>query len=144
MWPRLHRAFRESTRRRRKLKPPTEAKSGRPGKPSSHWWYICEGAKTRKHQDPATKKMIVELRSTGAQTVVGPSMHPSGEQYDALEGEPSVVDAETLGAAVAALAEAVSRQRHGDAPAPERPASRRGVSHPAPAADAVVRRAADL
>ncbi len=93
--------------------PPTGAKSGRPGKPSSHWWYVCEGAKTRKHQDPATKKMIVELRSTGAQTVVGPSMHPSGEPYDPLEGEPAVVDVETLGAAVAALARAVTEQRHG-------------------------------
>ena len=93
--------------------PPTGATSGRPGKPSSHWWYVCEGAKTRKHQDPATKKMIVELRSTGAQTVVGPSMHPSGEPYDPLEGEPAVVDVETLGAAVAALASAVIEQRHG-------------------------------
>jgi hypothetical protein len=93
--------------------PPTSAKSGRPGKRSSHWWYVCKGAKTRKHQDPATKKMIVELRSTGAQTVVGPSMHPSGEPYDPLEGEPAVVDVEALGAAVAALANAVIEQRHG-------------------------------
>ncbi len=121
--------------------PPTGATSGRPGKPSSHWWYICEGAKTRKHQDPASKKMIVELRSTGAQTVVGPSMHPSGELYDPLEGEPAVVDAETLGAAVAALAEAVTRLRHGDAPPQERPASRRAVPRPAPAPDTVLRRA---
>jgi hypothetical protein len=121
--------------------PPTGAKSGRPGKPSSHWWYICEGAKTRKHQDPASKKMIVELRSTGAQTIVGPSMHPSGEPYDPLEGEPAVVDAETLGAAVAALAEAVKKQRHGDAHPPERPAPRPTASSPAPASDAVVRRA---
>lgn len=121
--------------------PPTGAKSGRPGKPSSHWWYICEGAKTRKHQDPASKKMIVELRSTGAQTVVGPSMHPSGEPYDPLEGEPAVIDAETLNAAVAALAEAVARQRHGDAPPPERPVPRPIASRPAPAPDAVLRRA---
>jgi hypothetical protein len=121
--------------------PPTGATSGRPGKPSSHWWYICEGAKTRKHQDPASKKMIVELRSTGAQTVVGPSMHPSGEPYDPLEGEPAVVDVETLGRAVAALAEAVTRQRHGDAPPQERPVSRHAVSRPVPAPDTVLRRA---
>ncbi len=120
--------------------PPTGAKSGRPGKPSSHWWYICEGAKTRKHQDPASKKMIVELRSTGAQTVVGPSMHPCGEPYDPLEGEPAVVDVETLGAAVAALARAVTEQRHGSKEAI--------VSQPRPlgndrflATDAVLRRA---
>ena len=73
-----------------KFLPPTGAMSGRPGKPASHWWYICEGIKTRKHQDPVSKKMIVELRSTGAQTVVGPSIHPSGEPYDPLDGEPAV------------------------------------------------------
>ena len=93
--------------------PPTGATSGRPGKPASHWWYVCEGIKTRKHQDPVTKKMIVELRSTGAQTVVGPSIHPSGEPYDPLDGEPAVVDAGELAAAVAALAEAVTEARHG-------------------------------
>lgn len=120
--------------------PPTGAKSGRPGKRASHWWYVCEGAKTRKHQDPASKKMIVELRSTGAQTVVGPSMHPSGEQYDALDGEPAVVDIGVLGAAVAALAEAVIERRGGRK---ERP---RSQSEPQrtptfPAEDAVLRRA---
>jgi len=120
--------------------PPTGSTSGRPGKPSSHWWYICEGSKTRKHQDPVSKKMIVELRSTGAQTVVGPSVHPSGESYDPLEGEPAVVGADTLGAAVAALAEAVRKQRHGDAP-PERAAAAPSASRPAPAPDAVLRRA---
>ncbi len=93
--------------------PPTGCMSGRPGKLASHWWYVCEGVKTRKHQDPVTKKMIVELRSTGAQTVIGPSIHPSGEAYDALEGEPAVVGADELSAAVAALAAAVAEQRHG-------------------------------
>ncbi|MFN7021951.1 MAG: DUF3987 domain-containing protein [Phycisphaerales bacterium] len=91
--------------------PPTGAKSGRPGKPASHWWYVCEGAKTRKHQDPVSKKMIVELRSTGAQTVVGPSIHPSGEPYDPVEGEPARIDHAELAAAVAALAEAVLERR---------------------------------
>jgi hypothetical protein len=96
-----------------KFLPPTGAMSGRPGKPASHWWYVCEGIKTRKHQDPVSNKMIVELRSTGAQTVVGPSIHPSGEPYDPLDGEPAVVDAGELAAAVAALAEAVTEARHG-------------------------------
>ena len=120
--------------------PPTGAKSGRPGKPSSHWWYICEGAKTRKHQDPASKKMIVELRSTGAQTVVGPSLHPSGELYDPLEGEPAVVDVETLGAAVAALANAVIEQRHGRKERPRSQPTALGT-RTFPADDAVLRRA---
>ncbi len=91
--------------------PATGAKSGRPGKPVSHWWYICEGAVTRKHQDPVTRKMIVELRSNGAQTVVGPGTHPSGEPYDPLEGEPTPIDHAELAAAVLALAEAVLKRR---------------------------------
>ena len=91
--------------------PATGAKSGRPGKPVSHWWYVCDGAVTRKHQDPVTRKMIVELRSTGAQTVVGPGTHPSGEPYDPLEGDPAAVDHAELAAAVVALAEAVLIRR---------------------------------
>jgi len=60
------------------------------------------------------REMIVELRSTGLQTVVGPSIHPSGEQYDILSGEPAVASAPMLTACVAALAEAVNKQRHGE------------------------------
>jgi hypothetical protein len=124
-----------------KFLPPTGATSGRPGKPASHWWYVCEGIKTRKHQDPVSKKMIVELRSTGAQTVVGPSIHPSGEPYDPLDGEPAVVDAGELDAAVAALADAVTEARHGRR---ERPCSQPvALGTPTFLADnAVVRRAA--
>jgi len=122
--------------------PPTGAMTGRPGKPASHWWYVCEGAKTRKHQDPVSKKMIVEFRSTGAQTVVGPSIHPSGEPYDPLDGEPAVTDAAELAACVAALAEAVIKARHGDPP-PARPTPtlERAPTTGPPSADAVLRRA---
>jgi len=124
-----------------KFLPPTGATSGRPGKPASHWWYVCEGIKTRKHQDPVSKKMIVELRSTGAQTVVGPSIHPSGEPYDPLDGEPAVVDAGELAAAGAALAEAVTEARHGRKEAiTSQPPSLR--SDRVSASDAVLRRAA--
>jgi hypothetical protein len=145
-----------------KFLPPTGATSGRPGKPASHWWYVCEGIKTRKHQDPVSKKMIVELRSTGAQTVVGPSIHPSGEPYDPLDGEPAVVDAEALAAAVAALAEAViAGRREGVGRAAGAESARKSTpihavetpsapesAHPrtmlagCPAGDALVRRAA--
>ncbi len=97
--------------------PPTPAKTGRHGAPESHWWYVVEGAITSaRHRDPVDKTVIVELRSTGLQTLVGPSIHPSGEPYDALEGEPTRVDAAHLAACVGALAEAAIRARHGDAP----------------------------
>lgn len=120
--------------------PPTGAKSGRPGKPDSHWWYVCEGAKTRQHRDRA-RKMIVELRSTGAQTVVGPSVHPSGERYDPLDGEPARIDAEGLGAAVAALARAVVALR-GGGPTPEPSTPPHRPARHVPSDDAVLRRAA--
>ncbi len=55
--------------------------------------------------------MIVELRSTGTQTVVGPSTHPDGDVYDALAGEPASVSAGVLAACVRALAEAVIEKR---------------------------------
>lgn len=98
--------------------PPTPAKSGRAGAPASHWWYIAEGAKTVQHRDPVTKQMIVELRSTGGQTVVGPSLHPTGQQYEVLTGEPAVVSAAMLTARVEALAKRVIELRHGEQPSP--------------------------
>ncbi len=95
--------------------PSTPAKTGRLSAPESHWWYIVAGAvSSARHRDPVDKSVIVELRSTGQQTLVGPSIHPSGELYDALEAEPARVDAAHLAACVAALSEAVVRARHGD------------------------------
>jgi len=121
--------------------PATGAVTGRLSRPGSHRWYVCERAATEKHKDPATGEMIVELRSTGAQTVVGPSVHPDGETYDPLEGEPAWADADELAASVALLAEAVVERRHGR--------KESTVSQPAPlvksrlpADDAVLRRAA--
>lgn len=66
--------------------PTTEMKSGRDGAPLSHWWFICQNLKTKKWVDPNKpegddRAMIIELRSTGGQTVVAPSVHPSGESY---------------------------------------------------------------
>ena len=117
--------------------PPTGAVTGRPSRPGSHRWYVCERAATVKHKDPASGAMVVELRSTGAQTVVGPSLHPDGEPYDPLEGEPAAVPAAMLAACVKALADAVVERRGGKPPAPARPEPRSP-----PSADLVDRRAA--
>lgn len=121
--------------------PPTGAKTGRPGAPASHWWYIAPGARTRRHADPVDRSAIVELRGAGAQTLVGPSVHPSGEPYDLLDGEPARVDAEELAARVARLAEAVVERRHGrkEAIASESPSIGKNRYPPD---DAVLRRAA--
>jgi len=60
--------------------PETKMISGRASKPKSHYFYTCEGAKTMKFVDPEDGSTIIEIRSTGAQTVVPPSIHPSGER----------------------------------------------------------------
>jgi len=59
--------------------PPTVT-SGREGSPRSHSWYQSPGSKTKKWQDIGSQ-MLLELRSTGCQTLVEPSIHPSGERY---------------------------------------------------------------
>lgn len=61
------------------LLPATERKHGRPGTGDSHYFYICEGADSEKWCD-VDGKVILEIRSTGGQTVIPPSIHPSGEQ----------------------------------------------------------------
>jgi len=49
---------------------------GRASKPKSHYLYYCSGYPTKKYQHNG---MILELRSTGLQTVLPPSMHPDTE-----------------------------------------------------------------
>lgn len=74
----------------RKLAPyllPATLMSGRNEVPESHYWYVCDPLPhTTKYQDPTLinsdqRAMIVELRSTGAQTIVYPSIHPTGDKY---------------------------------------------------------------
>lgn len=97
-----------------KFLPGTPSVTGRPGTPRAHRWYIAKDVKTTQYHDPQTKTMIVELRGTGAQTLVGPSIHPeSGEPYDMLDGEPTSVASSVLAACVKALADAVIEARYG-------------------------------
>jgi hypothetical protein len=102
--------------------PPTSARSGRPGKPNSHYWYIAEAGTLpglRKHLMPRVKDendrwkpgpVIVELRSTGGQTAIPPSVHPSGESYSWVSEPwggadgPAVVNGRRLAVQVATLA----------------------------------------
>jgi len=53
---------------------------GRQSRPETHYLYICKGAKTHKWRGPK-KETIVEIRSTGAQSVLPPSIHPDRERY---------------------------------------------------------------
>ncbi len=99
--------------------PPTGAVFGRASTPRAHRLYRLETPiPTTKFRDPATPKgdaraMLVELRSTVCQTLVPPSVHPSGEAITwAEEGEPAVVFDAEFQTAVARLAAAALLARH--------------------------------
>lgn len=62
--------------------PPTGMRHGRPSRPGSHFWYrVTDTLRSARFADP-DGAVVVEIRSTGAQTVVPPSMHPAGEPYE--------------------------------------------------------------
>jgi len=98
--------------------PATNMMSGRTSAPYSHFWYICsESIRTTKFLNPEAnddeRAMIVEFRSTGGQTVVAPSIHPSGEHYvwyGALD--PAISNANKLLNRVASLAACCLVSRH--------------------------------
>jgi len=106
--------------------PKTGLRHGRPGNRNSHYWYIAkknlqdgrytyEDAPTGKGKDKAKKKgaTLIEIRSTGHQTVVPPSVHPSGERLQWEEdGEPAVVDGKELIRRVELVAAAALLARH--------------------------------
>ena len=105
------------------LLPNTGMVHGRPGRPTSHYWYRCEHAKSSQFSDvpppldPSGKRgapvTLLEIRSTGGYTVVPPSVHPSGEAL-AWEGKggPMSITADTLIAAVRNVAIAALVARH--------------------------------
>lgn len=68
--------------------PPTPMVTGRPSRRRSHLWYQVDEdlPGNRKHKMP-DGAVSVELRSSGSQTVIPPSQHPSDEPY-LWEGEP--------------------------------------------------------
>jgi putative DNA primase/helicase len=89
--------------------PATGSVFGRASTPDSHWLYITN-IKTQQFVDPIRRKlkgqaarrsaMLVEIRSTGAQTVFPGSTHESGEVIDwSRDGLPSAVQAKTCDAA---------------------------------------------
>lgn len=108
-----------ATRLRHYFLPRTRARHGRATNPDSHYWYIAtEGTlpgtrrfKIPDPEDPSRTVVSVELRTTGAQTVVPPSIHPdTGEQYEWVgqpwggdEG-PALIDGKKLTVQVALLA----------------------------------------
>lgn len=87
---------------------PDSMESGREKSPRSHRWFICDPAPPSRRYS-VTKSMaarlmveagettLVELRSTGKQTVVAPSTHPvDGDRYLWHSGEICQIDREVL------------------------------------------------
>lgn len=100
--------------------PHTGAVFGRYQKPRSHYIYTVPGATTRKWQLPQ-HGMIVELRSTGCQTVAPGSIHPSGDEIVWYSQQPpaEVSEAELV-AQISALVDKI-REELGVPHEPPRP-----------------------
>ena len=97
------------------LLPATGRISGRHSRPRSHYWYVTDDPPqkaTEKFLD-LDQSDLLELRSTGGQTIVAPSTHQSGEKVEwYVTGTPAVVPIRELKAAVARLAAATILARH--------------------------------
>lgn len=97
--------------------PPTGLVHGRPSSPRSHPWYALDGpCKRLTWKDPLAgedRAMLLELRGDKSQTLLPPSIHPSGEVYQwDSDGEPARVDVDTLVLACNRLASASLLGRH--------------------------------
>lgn len=68
--------------------PPTPMIHGRPSRPRTHFWYIATDGlpATRRFKLP-DGEVLLEIRSTGGQTLIPPTMHPANEPYE-WAGEP--------------------------------------------------------
>jgi hypothetical protein len=89
--------------------PPTPAVFGRPGKPRSHRLYRATRPVAAKQHKCKSGGTLVELRSTGMQTVFPPSTHESGEliTWEVDGAEPAEIDPDELLDAVKRLADSV-------------------------------------
>jgi hypothetical protein len=84
--------------------PPTGFKSGRPGNPFSHDFFICTPMPEHKKFTDVDGTCLLELRSSG-QTVMPPSLYENGEQiiWHEANGTPATVTGDILSAAVREL-----------------------------------------
>jgi hypothetical protein len=108
----------------REFLPMTGATFGHGETPQTHQLYICGSPGRTRQWKSADGATILELRSTGVQTMFPPSIHPSGEPVEwATQGEPARVEWADLEAACAQLAAAVKQAQGEPAedPAPSPP-----------------------
>ena len=95
------------------LLPTTGSVFGRASKPDSHRYYRCDPPPDTKQFKAPDGSMVVELRSTGTQTVIPPSVHECGEPIAySQNGVPGVVDGAVLPVAVGKVAAGALLARH--------------------------------
>lgn len=89
--------------------PGTMAVFGRKGKPRSHYLYRVDSSLPTEKFCDEDQSTIVEIRSTGAQTVFPPSIHPTGEliEWNSSQFQITTVSSTELRKAVKCLAAAV-------------------------------------
>jgi hypothetical protein len=86
---------------------------GRKSKPASHRWYVAEPIPATLQLADVDGSMLVELRSTGGQTVIPPSIHPGGEEFFWKKaGEPRRINGDSLRSDVLHLAGCALLSRH--------------------------------
>jgi hypothetical protein len=86
---------------------------GRASKPRSHRFFVCDPVHPPLKCSAPDGTTLIELRSTGQQTVTPPSIHPSGELYEfSADDEPARVDAQDLARRVRLVAAAALLARH--------------------------------
>lgn len=91
---------------------PPSSTFGRASKPESHWLYVCEGIRTTHFKD-VDGSMLVEIRSTGSQTVFPGSVHESGEPIEwAIQSHPVTLSADDLRSHAGRLAAAALLVSH--------------------------------
>ena len=93
--------------------PSTGMVHGRPSNPSSHLWYIASPAPPVRPWKDVDGAVLVELRGTGGQTIIPPSVHPEGEALTWTRyGEPLQCDASILELACNRIAATAMLARH--------------------------------
>lgn len=104
----------EALRLAPRLLPRTGLIHGRPGRPRSHYWYVSDASgRLEPFRDPTTNATLVELRGQGGQTVIPPSVHPSGERLEwASYGDPAPIPLADLRRAVSQLAACALLAKH--------------------------------
>lgn len=91
----------------------TAAVFGRIGKPHSHRLYVVGSAPSTARFRDTDGTTLVELRSTGGQTVFPPSTHPNGEKITwQASGDPARVAPDVLKGGISRLAAAALLVRH--------------------------------